>query len=81
MKDAKDKKYDINALRSVMESLLGENGCEWDKAQDHKSLKKYLIEECYEVIDAIDSRDSENLCEELGDLLFQIVFHCSPAKT
>lgn len=68
-------KYNINDLREVMKKLLGENGCPWDKAQNHKSLKKYLIEEAYEVIDAIDNRDNDNLCEELGDLLFQIIFH------
>ncbi len=80
MENTKGKKYDIESLRAVMQDLLGENGCEWDKAQDHKSLKKYLIEECYEVIDAIDKDDGENLCEELGDLLFQIVFHSCLAQ-
>lgn len=80
MENTAEKKYDIDSLRAVMEDLLGENGCEWDKAQSHESLKKYLIEECYEVIDAIDKKDSTNLCEELGDLLFQIVFHSCLAQ-
>lgn len=75
-----DKKYNIDDLRQVMKKLLGENGCPWDKAQTHQSLKKYFIEETYEVIDAIDNKDSENLCEELGDVLFQVVFHSELAE-
>ncbi len=80
MESSNGKKYDIDSLKAVMEELLGENGCEWDKAQSHESLRKYMIEECYEVIDAIDKGDSENLCEELGDILFQIVFHSCLAQ-
>lgn len=53
------------------------NGCPWDRSQDHQSLKPYLIEESYEVLEAIDCGDDENLCEELGDVLFQIVFHAT----
>lgn len=74
------KKYTIDDLRTVMKKLLGENGCPWDKAQTHESLKKYFIEETYEVIDAIDNKDTANLCEELGDVLFQIVFHSELAE-
>lgn len=62
-------------LNNVMEKLLSEKGCPWDKVQSHESLKNYLIEESYEVVEAIDNKDSDNLCEELGDVLFQIVFH------
>lgn len=68
-------KRSINDLISVMNTLLGENGCPWDKAQTHTSLKQYFIEETYEVIDAIDNNDSDNLKEELGDVLFQVIFH------
>ena len=74
------EKYNINDLRHVMKKLLGENGCPWDKAQTHQSLKRYFIEETYEVIDAINNNNSENLCEELGDVLFQIVFHSELAE-
>ena len=62
-------------LLTIMERLRGENGCPWDKEQDHVSLRKYMIEECYEVIDAIDRNDDADLQEELGDLLLQVVFH------
>lgn len=62
-------------LLMIMEKLRGENGCPWDKEQDHISLRKYMIEECYEVIDAIDRNDDDDLQEELGDLLLQVVFH------
>lgn len=75
-----DKKYTIEDLRNVMKKLLGENGCPWDKAQTHSSLKQYFIEETYEVIDAINKNDSVNLCEELGDVLFQIIFHSELAE-
>lgn len=68
----KNKKYNMTDLNNVMESLLAENGCPWDKVQTHETLKNYLIEESYEVVEAIDNKDSENLCEELGDVLFQI---------
>ena len=62
-------------LIEIMARLRSPDGCPWDKAQDHKSLKPYLIEEAYEVIDAIDSENPEKLAEELGDLLLHIVFH------
>ena len=70
----------INRLLTVMEKLRGENGCPWDKEQDHLSLRKYLIEESYEVIDAIDRNDDDDLKEELGDLLLQVVFHAQLGK-
>jgi len=59
----------------VMARLRGEGGCPWDREQDHHTLKGYLIEECYETIDAIDADDLDALCEELGDVLLQVVFH------
>ncbi|MEE9200122.1 MAG: nucleoside triphosphate pyrophosphohydrolase [Candidatus Brocadiales bacterium] len=67
-------------LVELMRKLRGEGGCPWDKEQTHESLKPYLVEEVYEVIDAIDSHDAENLKEELGDLLFQIFFHSQMAS-
>ena len=74
------KRYDFEDLRNVMKRLRSENGCPWDKEQTHESLKRYLIEESYEVIDAIDNRDFEGLCEELGDVLLQVVFHSEIAE-
>lgn len=68
-------KYDINDLVRIMEILRSENGCPWDKEQNHKSIRQNLIEETYEVIEAIDNDDTELLKEELGDVLLQVVFH------
>lgn len=65
-------------LVKIMEELRSK--CPWDRSQTHQSLKKYLIEEAYEVLDAIDSGDDQKLKEELGDLLLQVVFHSQIAK-
>lgn len=73
-------KYDLEQFVQIMQDLLGENGCPWDKEQNHQTLKKYLIEECYEVIEAIEEQDMYKLCDELGDLLLQIVFHAELAS-
>lgn len=62
-----------------MAELRSRQGCPWDKEQTHESLKKYLIEETYEVIEAIEIGDLHNFCEELGDLLLQIIFHAQIA--
>ncbi|MFQ5862476.1 MAG: nucleoside triphosphate pyrophosphohydrolase [Candidatus Brocadiales bacterium] len=67
-------------LVELMRKLRDEGGCPWDKEQTHETLKPYLVEETYEVIDAIDSQDGARLKEELGDLLFQILFHSQIAK-
>ena len=72
--------YEVTPLTDVMNTLLGENGCPWDKEQTHQSLRKNLLEESHEVIEAIDSNDMEHLKEELGDLLLQIVFHAKLAE-
>lgn len=74
------KKYNYNDLLNIMEKLRSPDGCPWDREQDHKSLKRYLIEEAYEVLEAIDAEDPDMLCEELGDLLLQVVFHAQIAK-
>jgi len=63
-----------------MARLRGPQGCPWDKEQDHKSLKPYLIEEAYEVLEAIDSEDDTKFAEELGDLLSQVVMHAQLAS-
>jgi len=67
-------------LVKLMARLRAKNGCPWDKVQTHPSLKKYLIEEAYEVCETIDSKNSEKLKDELGDLLFQAIFHAQIAK-
>lgn len=66
---------DFNDLLKIMEKLRGPEGCPWDREQTPESLKKYLIEESYEVLEAIDEKDDNKLIEELGDVLLQIVFH------
>ena len=76
MVDFKQKeKYDINDLIEIMRSLRAPGGCPWDAEQTHESIRKNLIEETYEVVEAIDKKDSGMLLEELGDLLMQVVFH------
>ena len=65
----------FDRLVGVMQTLLSDNGCPWDRAQTHESLRPCLLEECYEVIDAINEKNAENLKEELGDVLLQVVFH------
>lgn len=65
----------FSKLREIIAVLRGPNGCPWDKEQTHESLKKYLIEETYEVIEAIDSDDIDHLIEELGDVLLQVMLH------
>lgn len=72
--------YALDPLVNVMQTLLGENGCPWDREQTHETLKRYLIEECYEVIEAIEERNMYKFCDELGDLLLQIVFHAELAS-
>lgn len=67
-------------LLEVMDRLLAPDGCPWDREQTHESLIRYLIEESYEVIDAINSGDMNKLREELGDLLLQVVFHAALAQ-
>lgn len=73
-------RYTWEDLLAIMQKLRSKDGCPWDVEQTHKSLKKYLLEETYEVLDAIDQGQSEPLCEELGDLMLQIVFHAQIAK-
>ena len=67
--------YDVRDLVEIMRILRAPGGCPWDAEQTHESIKKNLIEETYEVIEAINKNDKELLCEELGDLLMQVVFH------
>jgi len=62
-------------LVALLDQLRSPGGCPWDGEQTHQSLVEYLIEEAYESVEAIDANDSEAMCEELGDLLLQVVFH------
>lgn len=72
--------HTFEELLSIMRRLRGPGGCPWDAEQTHDSLKRYLLEETYEVMEAIDSNDSELLKEELGDLLLQPLFHAAIAE-
>jgi len=74
------KKYTYNDLLDIMTKLRSPGGCPWDREQDHKTLKRYLIEEAYEVLEAIDLENPDMLCDELGDLLLQVVFNAQIAK-
>lgn len=72
--------HDFNKLLEIMSALRGEKGCPWDKEQTRKSLKPFIVEEAYEVLEAIDEKDPDAIKEELGDLLFQVIFQCQIAK-
>ena len=74
------KKTAIEELLRVMAKLRSPKGCPWDREQDHMTLRWHAVEEVYELMDAIETRDDHELEEELGDLLLQVVFHCQLAK-
>jgi len=65
----------FTALVDIIARLRAPDGCPWDKQQTHASLRKNLLEECYEVLEALDEGNSDKLCDELGDLLMQVVLH------
>ena len=68
------------SLEKVVARLLGPGGCPWDREQTHQSLKRNLLEECYELMEAIDSGDPKHMTEELGDILVQVAFHIQLAQ-
>jgi tetrapyrrole methylase family protein/MazG family protein len=70
----------FDTLVSIIARLRAPDGCPWDKEQTHKSLRENLLSEAYEVLEALDNGDKDELCEELGDLLLQIVLHAQIAK-
>ena len=72
--------HDFSDFVKVVARLRAPDGCVWDRAQTHETLKKYFMEETEEVLEAIDKQDFENLCEELGDVLLQIVLHAQIAS-
>lgn len=74
------EKYSFDDLRTVVEILRAPGGCPWDAEQTHESIREDFIEETYEVIEAIDNKDKTLLCEELGDVMLQVVFHAQMEK-
>ncbi len=74
------QRFDFEHLREIMARLYAPNGCPWDREQTHESLRPYVVEEAYEIVEAIDAQDSYHLAEELGDMLFQVVFHTEIAQ-
>ena len=70
----------IDRLRNIVAQLRSPDGCPWDWEQTHESLKPHLIEECYELVDAIDAGDDKEMKEEVGDLLLQVVLHSQMAS-
>lgn len=74
-----NKKYTYEDFLDIIAQLRAPGGCPWDQKQTHESLKECLLEESQEVLDAIDNKDDDNLCEELGDVLLQVVMHAQIA--
>ncbi|MBQ7600036.1 MAG: MazG family protein [Clostridia bacterium] len=70
-----ERRHDFESLRLLVEVLRSEEGCAWDRIQTHSSIRSDIIEETYEVVEAIDKEDPDLLREELGDVLFQVMFH------
>ncbi|OFZ31260.1 MAG: nucleoside triphosphate pyrophosphohydrolase [Bdellovibrionales bacterium RIFCSPHIGHO2_01_FULL_40_29] len=71
---------EFHALVKIIADLRGPDGCPWDKEQTHQSLAPYAIEEVHEMVEAIESADDKHMCEELGDVLFQVVLHSQLAE-
>lgn len=74
------EQHEFDRLVEIMQKLRSKDGCPWDQKQTHHSLRQYLLEESYEVLEALDDEDFEELKKELGDLLLQIVFHAQIAN-
>lgn len=72
--------HTFEELVSVVATLRSERGCSWDRKQTFESLKPCLLDEAKEVLDAVDSHDMDNLCEELGDVLFNVLIYSQIAK-
>lgn len=80
MPKAPENLREFSSLVKVVEFLRGDEGCPWDKEQTHQSLTRFAIEEAYELSEAIDRGDNKEMCEELGDLLLQVVLHAEIAR-
>lgn len=72
----KKQRYNFSDVVELLYRLRGENGCPWDRAQTHDSIRANMIEEAYELVDAINNKDIDNMTEETGDVLLQAIFHC-----
>ena len=72
--------YTYEQLLGIIAELRSDHGCPWDRAQTHESMIKCLRDECEEVVEAIEKKDDENLCEELGDVLLQVLMHAQIAS-
>ena len=72
--DINKSQYTIDDLFEILTILRGENGCPWDRVQTHESMKKNMIEECYEAVDALDNGTDMDFANELGDVLLQVAF-------
>ena len=73
------KKYTYEQLLNIIAELRSDHGCPWDRAQTHESMIKCMYYECDEVVEAIKNKDDDNLCEELGDVLLQVLLHAQIA--
>lgn len=73
--------YDMRDLVDIMKILRSPEGCPWDRSQTHESIRRNLLEEAFEAAEAIDEKNDENLLEELGDILMQVVFHADIAES
>ena len=80
MEAAPENQDTYQGLRDIIARLRAPDGCPWDQEQTHITLRRNLLEECYEALEALDTGNSQSLSEELGDVLMQIVFHCQIAK-
>jgi uncharacterized protein YabN with tetrapyrrole methylase and pyrophosphatase domain len=76
----KKKNSAMSDLLEIMARLRAPRGCPWDREQDHRSIRYHAVEEVYELMDAIENDDDQEMAEELGDLLLQVVFHCQLAR-
>jgi tetrapyrrole methylase family protein/MazG family protein len=76
----KDEKYNFKDLLDIVEKLRSDDGCPWDREQTHESLKRHMVEEAYEAVDAINSKQDSKIREELGDVLLQVVMHARIAE-
>ena len=75
-----DTHFDFEHLVEIVEKLRAPGGCPWDREQTHESLRRSMLEECYEVLECIDTQDWDHLCEELGDVLLQVAMHAQIAR-
>ena len=73
-------RFNFSDLYQIMRILRGENGCQWDKVQTHESIRQNAVEEAYELVEAINNDDIDNIIEESGDLFLQSIFHCVIAE-